>query len=216
MDNIRDVEMLTLRRSPRIAEKQRQQLVENLSAFNTFAKKEKSSQKIPKARTPRKKENDVAKMNVDVQIKKKTRKTKTNKKNNKKIIDKFVNLEKTKLNDIFPLIKKYSLTEGEKNEKYVIVQTIIKNRKALNINTLLTEIYIHKNNIILYLYKELQQSEYSFPLDVVSNHLNDILSYREIDDLDDVINDKQSAENKMKKDLQEIEKLNAMVCRLMM
>jgi len=211
MQNKGDVEMLTLRRSPRIAEKQRLQFVENISALNTFVKKE-----LPKAKTPRKKGNDVDKMNVDLQIKKKTQKIKKTRKNNKKITNKFANLETTKFNDVFPLIKKYSLTEDEKNEKYIILQTIIKKRKALNISNLLTEMYIHKNNIVVYLYNELLQSEYSFTLDVISNHLNDILSYREIDDLDSVINNKETVENQMKDDLQEIEKLNAMICRLMM
>lgn len=214
-----DVEMLTLRRSPRIAEKQRLQFEANISALNntTFVMKETPSQKTLKPRTYRKKDNDIVKMNVDVQIKKKTRKAKTTKKS-KKIIDKFINLEKTKLNDIFPLIDKYSLNDDEKNEKYTILQTIIKKRNAMNINNLLTEMYIHKNNIVVYLYHELslQLTHYTFTLDVISNHLNDILSYKEIDDLDSVINDKQSAENQMKNDLQEIEQLNAMICRLMM
>jgi hypothetical protein len=214
MQNKGDVEMLTLRRSPRIAEKQRLQFVANLSAFNTFEKKETPSRKAPKSKTPRKKGNDVVKMNVDVKMKK-TRKATATKKI-KKTVDKFVDLEKTKLNDIFPLIKKYSSNEDEQNVKYFILQKIIKKRKAMNINNLLTEMYIHKNKIVTYLYNELLQSEYEFTLDVISNHLNDILSYKEVDDLDSVINDKQSAENQMKIDLQEIEKLNAMICRLMM
>jgi hypothetical protein len=213
MQNKGDVEMLTLRRSPRIAEKQRLQFVANLSAFNTFEKKETPSRKAPKSKTPRKKGNDV-KMNVDIKMKK-TRKAKATKKI-KKTVDKFVDLEKTKLNDIFPLIKKYSSNEDEQNVKYFILQKLIKKRKAMNINNLLTEMYIHKNKIVTYLYNELLQSEYEFTLDVISNHLNDILSYKEVDDLDSVINDKQSAENQMKIDLQEIEKLNAMICRLMM
>jgi hypothetical protein len=223
MSNMQDngeVEMFTLRRSARIAEKQRVQFVENISAFNTFVKKE-----TPKPKTPRKKSNDVAKMNVDIQIKKKARKTKKTNKNTRKIIDKFANLEKTKLNDIFPLIKKYSSIEDEKNEKYFILETIIKKRKAINIDNLLIELYIHKNNIVIYLYNELLHSEYSFTLDIISNHLNDILSYREVDDLDTVImnrnnenicKSKRTAEYQMRNDLQEIEKLNAMICRLMM
>ena len=215
MSNIQDVEMFTLRRSARIAEKQRLQFVENISAFSTFVKKETTSQKAPKRKASCMKDNDVVKMNIDMQIKKKTRKTKKTKVT-KKIIDKFANLEKTKINDVFPLIQKYSLTEDEKNEKYIILQTIIKKRKAININNLLSEIYIHKTNIVIYLYNELLQSEYSFNLDVISNHLNDILSYREIDDIDTIVMNKQTAENQMRNDAQEVEQLNALICRLMM
>lgn len=214
IQNNEDVEMNTLRRSPRIAEKQRLQFVKNLSAF---VNKEKHNQKSPKPKTPRKKCDDVVKMNIDVQIKKKKQKTtKKTRKNIRKTIDKFVNLEKTKLNDIFPLIKKYSSNEDEKNEKYTILQTIIKKRKEMKIDNLLTEMYIHKNNIVIYLYNELLQSEYAFTLDIISNHLNDILAYREIDDLDAIINDSKSAETQMKNDLEEIDKLNEMICRLMM
>lgn len=222
MQDNADTEMFSLRRSARIAEKQRIQFMNNITAV---VKKETTSQTSPKPKIPRKKCRDNAKMNIDVQIKKKTRRSKKTKKINKKIIEKFANLATTKLNDIFPLIQKYALTEDEKHQKYIILQTIIKGCKTLNIDNFLTEIYINKHKIIIYVHKKLLISEYSFTLEVISNHMNDILSYREIDDLDTVVmqkkneciqEDKQIAEHQMKNDLQEIDNLNAMICRLMM
>lgn len=217
-----DVEMFTLRRSARIAEKQRQKFVENISAFSNFVRAEP----VLKVKTPRKRRNAVDKMNVDVQEKKKKRTTKKTKRI-KKVVDKFANLENVKFNDIFPLIKKYALTENEKSEKDTILQTIIKERKSMNIDNRITELYVHKNKIVIYLFTQLSQvlTEYIFTLQVITNHVDDILSYKEIDDLDSIVmnqklenicNDKQTAEHQMKHDLQEIENLNSMICRLMM
>lgn len=216
MQNNEDVEMFTLRRSARIAEKQRQKFVENISALSNFVP-------VSKVKTPRKRTNEVDKMNVDVQVKKKKRTAKKT----KKVVDKFANLEKVKFNDIFPLIKKYALTENEKSEKDTILQTIIKERKSMNIDNRITELYVHKNKIVIYLFTQLSQvlTEYIFTLQVITNHVDDILSYKEIDDLDSIVmnqklenicNDKQTAEHQMKHDLQEIENLNSMICRLMM
>lgn len=215
--NNADVEMFVLRRSARIADKQRLQL--NVSV--------KTETPAIKWKTPLKRTSEVSKMNVDSQVKKKTRKARKPQKKAKKVIDKFADLDKTKISDLFPLIEKYSLSENEKNEKYVIIRTIIKRRNLININNRLTEVYINRNNIVTYLYYEYLHTlhEYSFTLDVISNHLNDILSYKEIDDLDTVVmtkrnenimKDTNKAENEIYKGLQEMDKLNAMICRLML
>ena len=214
MGNNRDIEMFTLRRSARIAEKQRQKLTKTISTFN---KMETTSQKVSKRKASSNEDNVVVKMNVDVQIKKRPRKTK-NVRNNRKIIDKYINLEKTKLNDIFPLILKYASSEDEKNEKYIILKKLIKGRKAIKIDNFVSELYTHQNKIVLYLYNELLQTltEYSFTLNVISNHLNDILSYKEFYDIDTIAMKQQTKDNQKGYDIQEVEQLNAMLYRLMM
>jgi hypothetical protein len=221
-----DIEMFALRRSSRIADKERQKFLNNLNSGEIVEEPKKAS---PKPKVTRKK-IDVVKMSVDKKagVKKPRKGKKTNKK-----INKFINLETTKINDVFPLIQKYSLTEFEKIDKYIVLETIIKFRKEMNIKNLMTDVYIHKHAIERYVYLHLAEECTEVTLITVSNHLNDILSYKEIDDLDSVIrsrrsmiqNDpqddnnlvsKEAAEEQMKKDLDEIEKLNSMICRLVM
>lgn len=227
-----DVEMFSLRRSSRLADKERQKFLNNNAV-------EEPKNITPK---PARKKSDVVKMSVDkkagVNTKKKTRKARKVKKN----ANKFMNLEKTRINDVFPLIYKYSQTESEKVEKYFVLQTIIKFRKEININNLMTDVYIHKHAIERYVYLHLAEECTEVTLLSVSNHLDDILSYKEIDDLDTVIrgqttnthkeprfcdnivdslnimniSSKEATEEQMKKDMDEIEKLNSMICRLMM
>jgi hypothetical protein len=234
-----DVEMFTLRRSSRLAEKERQKFLNNLNykVEDVEEPKTDNPSPSPKSKTSRKK-SDVVKMSVDkkagVNTKKKTRK---GKKTNKKV-NKFINLETTKINDVFPLIHKYSRTDSERIEKYILLETIIKFRNDINISNLMTDVYINRAAIERYVYLHLSQECNEVTLMTISNHLSDILSYKEIDDLDTVvhskynhnepqdcdnlvqslnmmkIDNKQVAEQQMKNDLDEIEKLNFLICRL--
>lgn len=239
-DNNGDIEMFSLRRSARIAEKERQKFIQSLNLLDSVINRETpkidSVQHITSKQT-KSKDKELAKVSGDKvsgKIRKKSQKPKkTNNKNNK-----FVNLETTKINDVFPLIRKYSQNEVEKNEKYHLLQTIVKYRKEMKIKNLVTDLYLYKATIEINVYKYLQHNGYT--LISITNHLNDILSYKEIDDLDSVTVDKnenhntyieqdcdnlvsslsmmsiQSKEHQMQRDLDEIEKLNSMICRLMM
>ncbi len=242
-DNNGDIEMFSLRRSARIAEKERQKFIQTIHLLNSFTnveetKKVNDKQKIKHVKS---KETKV-KITVDTKsggnIKKKPQKPRTTKKRKQNLKkNKFINLETTKINDVFPLIKKYSHNDIDKNEKYHLLKTIIKYRKDLNISNRVADLYIHKALVERNVYKYLQHND--FTLISISNHLNDILSYKEIDDLDSIITERhndhdaymeqdcnnlinslnmmsiQSKEQQMKKDLDEIEKLNSIICRLM-
>lgn len=233
-----DVEMFTLRRSSRLAEKERQKFLNNISSGeeSNNATSSHDLSPSPKPKSPRKK-SDVVKMSVDKKAG--VKKTRKGKKTNKKV-NKFVNLETTRINDVFPLILKYSQTEAEKIEKYLVLETIIKFRQEINIKNLMIDVYINRTAIERFVYLHLSEECNEVTLITVSNHLNDILSYKEIDDLDTVvtsqntllepvdcdnlvnslsmmnIENKQSVEEEMKKDLNEIEKLNSLICRLIM
>jgi hypothetical protein len=230
MSITQDVEMFALRRSSRIADKERQKFLNNINSGENVEEPKRTSPK-PKAKATRKK-NDVVKMSVDkkagVNTKKKTRK---GKKTNKKV-NKFIHLETTRIVDVFPLILKYSQTEEEKIQKYLILETIVKFRKEMNINNLMLDVFINRASIERFVYLQLSEECNEVTLITISNHLNDILSYREIDDLDMVvistldcdnlvnslnmmkIESNQTAEEQMKKDLDEIEKLNSLLCRV--
>lgn len=236
MDN-GDVEMFTLRRSSRIADKERQKFLRNLKS-NHSPTMEESRKTSPKP--TRKKTNEVIKIsakNSGVNVKKARRTKKTTKttKTTKRTSCKFSNLKTTKINDMFSLIFKYSRTDDDKNEKYIVLQTIIKLRKELKMKNLMTEIYLNKTNIEICVYKHLVDD--GFTLMTISNHLNEILSYKEVDDLDNVITahkaetcnnlqgdcdnlaDMLTMMNFESKQTQEptdeIDKLNSLICGLM-
>ena len=231
--------MFSVRRSARIADKERQKFIDNLNSDIRTEEPKKASDNPTKKK---KKNNDVVKMSIDGgNVRKKIVKPKKTKsrKNSK---NKFVDLETTKMNDVFPLIKKYSRSETEQNEKYHLLKTVIKYRKEMNINNLVVDLYKHKAVIEVSVYKHLQIDGYT--LITIGNHLSDILSYKEIDDVDSIISskdanqdtynyrdcdnlvnslsvmrihksEKEIAEEQIRKDLDEIEKLNSMICRLM-
>lgn len=222
-----DVEMLPLRRSSRIAEKER---LKSQQEVNVFPLSNQSILPTRKTKTSRKKQNENTKMEIDVKRKGKGKITKKQRKSKKVIknINNFVDLNNTKINDLYVLIKKYSSSEQERKTKYAIIKTIQKERKTIGIQNLLTDLFYHRIKIERHIFDVLQSQ--GFTLIDITNHLTDIFSYREIDDLDSVspqqyitepsllcsMFDKMNIEKQVKNDLDEINRLNSLICRLIM
>jgi hypothetical protein len=221
-NNMNEIEMFVARRSQRIANKEQQKLYEHNSDLTIKSKKKKVNK-------------PVAKMNIDSSISVKGKIVKKRQNTGKvishKLVNKFIDLEKTKISDVFSLVKKYSLSDKERQDKYVILQTILKGLKDMNIKNLLVDMYKFKSNIQLYLYSKLQDKGLTFIS--ICSHIDEILSYKEIYELDEVIGshmnvdcdslvesmnkiDIKSVEHQMRQSINEIDELNSMIFRLMM
>ena len=97
---------------------------------------------------------------------------------------KFADLRKTKINDLFCLIQKYTCDEQDKLDKYFVIQTILKGLKENNIKNKLVELYNNKRKLIVYVVHKSLLSCKPMCLTSVSQHIEDIFCYREIDGVD--------------------------------
>lgn len=149
-----DIEMLCLRRSQRVANKP----VKLLINPPTFKKaKSKSSKKavvaLPKQR------------GVVFQE------------------DKFQDLTRTKISDLFALIKKHTTCPNDRTMKYLILKTIVKNSRKLSINNSLLDLNIHHQRISHILPNYIHNL--NVPTLSVIDHINEILNYAELWRLDE-------------------------------
>lgn len=172
LNSNQDVEMVTLRRSSRIAAKAQEQAVVN-NKFVTDIVEPRSK----KTATKPKQDTSVKK------TKTKTTKRKTAK-NTKAINSKFSDLRKTKISDLFCLIQKYALNEKDKLDKYFVVQTIVKGLKENDIKNKLVDLYNNKHKLTIYVAQKSTVTPNKQCWDSVSQHVEDILCYREVDGLD--------------------------------
>jgi hypothetical protein len=153
-----DVEMLTLRRSERIAKLQQSK------EFNVVNKTKKEPKKV----------NDANQTKLKRAIKKK-QSTKTCKDKCKKAIDclrEAEDLSKVKINHLFTLIKKYCPSE-ERTVKYSILQTILKTYKKIGIKNTLQDLTSNVQKVARYL-----SSDYDMV--VVQDTLTSLLSFPEL------------------------------------
>jgi hypothetical protein len=153
-----DVEMLTLRRSERIAKLQQSK------EFNVVNKTKKEPKKV----------NDANQTKPKRAIKKK-QSTKTCKDKCKKAIDclrEAEDLSKVKINHLFTLIKKYCPSE-ERTVKYSILQTILKTYKKIGIKNTLQDLTSNVQKVARYL-----SSDYDMV--VVQDTLTSLLSFPEL------------------------------------
>lgn len=179
-----DTEMLTLRRSERIANLQRKHLELKLGVVELGVEKKKSTIK-PKSVI--KKPRSVSKS-----------------KTAKKLITDFLetsdDMSHIKINHLFALVKKYCHDVDDRNFKYDILKSIIKNYRKIGIKNNLMELSINSNKIVQYLIMttnftqrtlvDLQDALYSilsYPELMLPTQSNTSCSYT-IDDLINKIN----------------------------
>lgn len=84
---------------------------------------------------------------------------------------------KIKLNQLFPLIKQYSINEEEKNFKYSLLQLILKNYKKIGIKNNFIDFKENLQKVVEYLYLILPDD---YNLIQIQDSLNDICSYPEL------------------------------------
>jgi hypothetical protein len=167
--DVQDVEMQTIRRSERIAQ---------LEQLKNITKVSTSSQE-----TAPKKKRSCRKTNKKSAVAKKVIAPKTKKeyiKKTRKVIDKFLIIETVKISDLFSLVKKYSMTMVEQKFKYMLLQTILKSLKELDIKNSVLDMYKSRIRIA-----EILSIKVSKTLVDVMANIEDILGYTEISILED-------------------------------
>lgn len=167
--DVQDVEMQTIRRSERIAQLEQ---LKNITKVST-----------PSQETAPKKKRSCRKTNKKSAVAKKVIAPKTKKeyiKKTRKVIDKFLIIETVKISDLFSLVKKYSMTMVEQKFKYILLQTILKNLKELDIKNSVLDMYKHRIRIA-----EILSIKISNTLADVMANIEDILGYTEISILED-------------------------------
>lgn len=170
-----DVEMGVLRRSTRVVSKPQRMNYDHPVKRQTGRAKSKSKSKT-RSRSKSKTKNQAKP------------KAKTARKRIKTFIDKFADLRKTKISDMFCLVNKHALNEQERQEKYVVLQVILKGMKDNEIKNTLTDLYTHKHKLASYIV--IKQLSTSSPLcfTSVNQHIDDMLSYKEVDGVDTINN----------------------------
>ena len=157
-----DVEMLTLRRSERIAKIQQDKQSKAIIAVKTTSKPKKvSATTQPKPKPMR--------------VIQKKQSTKTTKEKSKKAIEYLLtaeNLSQVKINHLFTLIRKYCPIE-ERELKYSILQTILKTYKHMGIKNTLQDLSNNIHKVACHL-----SSHYNIV--VVQDTLTSLLSFPEL------------------------------------
>jgi len=93
----------------------------------------------------------------------------------KTMLNKFADLSKTKISDLFCLVRKYATCDTDRQLKYLILQTTLKGMKELDINNLFKDLKQEKLKVTNFVTSKLRL------LDVMQ-HLEQITSYKEVDD----------------------------------
>lgn len=165
-----DVEMSVLRRSTRVVSKPQRINYEH-------PVKRKGERKVKVKSNTRSRSKSKTKTQAKP-------KAKTARKRMKTFIDKFADLRKTKISDMFCLVNKHVLNEEEKQQKYLVLQIILKGMKDNEIKNTLTDLYTHKHKLASYIV--MKQLSTSSPLCFtnVNQHIDDMLSYKEVDGID--------------------------------
>jgi hypothetical protein len=219
-----DVEMFSLRRSSRIVERDLKRLEEVKVSTVVHIKTKKARTKRSKAATI----DVVLPIDGGVVKKRVSKKKKTTIQKRIKV-DKFANLVKSKISDLFSLVHKYAKTLEEKTCKYTILQMVLKNLKELDISNKVVHLYANKKKIEHFVFLKLQ----NISIIDIHDHISDILAYGEIDDIDAVATNNTnvglvmdsivpiltSVQNDREMEIaitiQRVDDINAMICRLM-
>lgn len=87
---------------------------------------------------------------------------------------------------MFCLVNKHALNEQERQEKYVVLQVILKGMKDNEIKNTLTDLHTHKHKLASYIV--IKQLSTSSPMcfTSVNQHIDDMLSYKEVDGVDTI------------------------------
>lgn len=168
-----DVEMRSLRRSTRVVTKPQRI---NYQHADNSKKKTKRSKSKPKDQ-------------VITKSKTKTKnKARTSRKNIKSFIDKFADLRKTKISDLFCLVKKHAVNEQDRQEKYVVLQTILKGMKDNDIKNSLVDMYTNKHKLAGYIVTKFLSTQSPMCFTRIIQNIDEMLSYKEVDGIDSINN----------------------------
>lgn len=129
----------------------------------------------------------------------------------KALLNKFADLNKTKISDLFCLVRKYATSEIDRQLKYLILQTTLKGMKELEISNSLKDLKQEKLKVTTFVTSKLRL------LDVME-HLEQVLSYKEVDD-EDITSDSVSmtdAEVTVRDGISTLDDLDSLFRRLMM
>jgi hypothetical protein len=161
-----DVEMTSLRRSTRVVSKPKR-----INYEHSVKSKGKSKTK--------------SKTKAKTQVNTKSRSNaKTSRKRMKTFIDKFADLRKTKVSDMFCLVKKYAVNEQDRQDKYTVLQTVLKGMKDNDIKNSLIDMYTHKHRLVGYIVTKLLSTPSPMCFTRVLQHIEDMLSYKEVDGIE--------------------------------
>lgn len=168
-----DVEMRCLRRSDRIVLHEAQKVLQ--CKIKTEPKKVKA------------KKDGAKKMSVvtvkAVQPKKSKMKTQSRPKiESSKTVIKFLDIEQSKISDVFELIKKHSISDIDKNLKYAILKSVIKHVKQLNIANRIITLYNNAQRVahMLPAYGNVCVNGTALSGHQIYEHMQEILGYPEL------------------------------------
>lgn len=168
-----DVEMMTVRRSTRVVPKSQKSTLTSpqIAPKKRIVKRATKATKANKAKTSGKSKRNTSSR------RKATKRIKT-------LIDKFADLSKARISDLFCLVKKYAILDEERHEKYIVLQTILKGMKENQIHNTLVDLYTHKHRLACYIVTKLLSTSSPLCFTRISQHIEDVLSYKEVDGVD--------------------------------
>lgn len=146
--------MTTLRRSPRLAQKQA-----GTTPINFRFEELKVKSKPLKSKKDMPKQAQVQKVLID--------------------IARYEFIEKVSLRDLYPLIKKHARNEEDRKLKYKIVKTIMANLKNIGIRSKLVDLYSNTTKVIRFLSLEIE----TMSLCDIHKNIEEIYDYNEISHL---------------------------------
>lgn len=172
-----DVQMQELRRSERLA------ALEQLKKQIPTVTLEPAKKKVSRRKQKTKSSDDVV-MKAVSQVKKSQKGKKTGKSTTpKKLKDR---MQLVKLNDVFSLIKKYSVTSDERNTKYSILKAVLSVRKDIGISNTIQDFTKHHSRIIARIVaKGVKVKDALLAYEDVDTHMRCILDYPEFHLLDE-------------------------------
>lgn len=163
-----DVEMTSLRRSTRVVSKPKR-----INYEHSVKSKGKSKTKTKSKTKAKTQVNTKSRSNA-----------KTSRKRMKTFIDKFADLRKTKVSDMFCLVKKNAVNEQDRQDKYTVLQTVLKGMKDNDIKNSLIDMYTHKHRLVGYIVTKLLSTPSPMCFTRVLQHIEDMLSYKEVDGIE--------------------------------
>ena len=166
-----DVEMTPLRRSTRAVSKPKKMNYEHSVKSKTKTKTKTKAKAKNKAQANTK--SKITKSNA-----------KASQKRIKTFINKFADLRKTKVSDMFCLVKKHAVNEQDRQEKYNVLQTVLKGMKDNEIKNSLVDLYTHKHKLAGYIVAKLLSTPSPVCFTRVLQDIEDMLSYKEVDGID--------------------------------
>lgn len=172
-----DAEMVTVRRSTRVVHKPKTADVVAFTKSRAQKKRTTNTKKTSKSKSIRKSTTKVKQPASRTSRRKATKRIKS-------LIDKFADLSRTKISDMFCLVKKYAIMDDERQGKYAVLQTVLKGMKENQVQNTLVDLHTHKHKLACYVVNKLLPTSSPMCFTRVCQHIDDMLAYKEVDGVD--------------------------------